>query len=76
MNKISFVLLGLVIFAAGCRGSLPLGAHCASDRQCGGRMICDATGVCAKGSCSAMGGHCRTNDDCCGTMYCSGKTCH
>ena len=76
MKKISFVLFGLIVLASGCRGNLPLGAHCARDRQCGGSMVCDANGVCAKGNCSSMGGHCRTTDDCCGSLTCSAHKCH
>ena len=76
MNKIGLLVLGGALFLLGCGAHRPLGAACSSNRDCAGKLVCDANAVCAKGNCVGVGGKCSTNDDCCGTLYCSDKVCH
>ena len=75
MNKHRLLWVGLALFLAGCAGHLPLGSQCSSKRDCAGKLVCDANGLCAKGNCQPAGGKCSTNDDCCGALYCSGRVC-
>ena len=76
MKKFNLLWLGAAILLMGCGGHLPLGSQCSSNRQCAGKLTCDANGVCAKGNCGGVGKKCSTNDDCCGTLYCADRRCH